>query len=62
MGHFRPEFVNRIDEFIVFDALRQDQIEKIVGLQAKRLAKRLVARKMSLQLTPAALEFLAEAS
>lgn len=60
MGHFRPEFVNRIDEFIVFDALRQDQISKIVGLQATRINKRLAGRKMSLQLSPAALQFLAE--
>ena len=57
-GNFRPEFVNRLDEFIVFEPLRQAQIERIVSLQAARVAQRLAAKKMGLQLTPGALRYL----
>jgi len=56
---FRPEFVNRIDEFIVFDPLSQKQIEAIVKLQVKRVAQRLEDRKMKLQLTHTAVSHLA---
>lgn len=34
-GHFRPEFINRVDEFIIFDPLSQDQIQAIVRLQVR---------------------------
>ncbi|HVC32150.1 MAG TPA: ATP-dependent chaperone ClpB [Chloroflexota bacterium] len=57
--HFRPELLNRIDEIIVFRPLGLEQIEKIVEIQLRSLRKRLVERKLELELTPAALEFLA---
>jgi ATP-dependent Clp protease ATP-binding subunit ClpB len=57
---FRPEFLNRIDEVIIFHSLQKRELQKIVELQVDRLRKRLGDRKMSLQLSPSALEFLAE--
>lgn len=57
---FRPEFLNRIDEVIIFHSLQKQELQKIVELQVDRLRKRLSDRKMSLQLSPSALEFLAE--
>jgi ATP-dependent Clp protease ATP-binding subunit ClpB len=58
-SHFRPEFINRIDEFIIFDPLEQDQIKSIVRLQAKRVAQRLEDKKMRLVLSEAAVDYLA---
>ena len=58
-GHFRPEFINRIDEFIIFDPLLLDQIKTIVKLQAKRVASRLAEKKIKLNLTESAVEYLA---
>ena len=58
--NFRPEFLNRIDEIIIFHGLRKDQLREIVKLQVARLAKRLEEQKMSLKLSEAALDFLAE--
>lgn len=57
-GHFRPEFVNRIDEFIVFQPLRRAQIAGIVRMQANRVAKRVAEKKVALTLTDAAIEYL----
>ena len=59
-AHFRPEFVNRVDEYIVFEPLRKQQIERIVRLQIDRVAGRLAGRKMSLKLTDGAIEHLAD--
>ena len=59
--HFRPEFLNRIDEIVVFDALGKDQLADIAELQLERLRSRLAERKLSLELTDAAKEVLAEA-
>ncbi len=59
-SHFRPEFVNRVDEFIVFHPLRSSQIERIVRLQVQRVANRLASRKVGLSLTDAAIGFLSE--
>ncbi|KAI3436059.1 hypothetical protein D9Q98_002118 [Chlorella vulgaris] len=56
---FRPEFVNRIDEFIVFQGLQRDQIKSIVLLQAKRVEKRLADKKMRMELADSAVEYLA---
>jgi ATP-dependent Clp protease ATP-binding subunit ClpC len=56
---FRPEFLNRIDEVIVFDALSRDQIHQIVDLLVADLQKRLVNRKLTLELTDAARDWLA---
>jgi len=57
---FRPEFLNRIDEVIIFHALQKDQLRYIVQLQTQRLEKRLAERKMSLKLSESAIAFLAE--
>ena len=58
---FRPEFLNRIDEIVEFKALSRDQIAEIVELQLERLRHRLAERNISLELTDAAKEALAEA-
>ena len=57
---FRPEFLNRIDEIIIFHALQKHQLRHIVQLQTKRLEQRLVDRKMPLKLSDSALDFLAD--
>jgi ATP-dependent Clp protease ATP-binding subunit ClpB len=57
---FRPEFLNRIDEIIIFHALQKSELRHIVQLQVKRLEQRLADRKMSLKLSESALDFLAE--
>jgi ATP-dependent Clp protease ATP-binding subunit ClpB len=58
---FRPEFLNRIDEIVEFEPLTRDQIGEIVELQLARLRARLAERGLSLELTDAAKEHLAEA-
>jgi ATP-dependent Clp protease ATP-binding subunit ClpB len=57
---FRPEFLNRIDEIIIFHSLDKSELREIVKLQVKRLAQRLGDRKMTLRLSDAALDFLSE--
>ncbi len=57
---FRPEFLNRIDEIIIFHALQKSQLRNIVKIQIKRLEKRLADRKMALKLSDEALDFLAD--
>ena len=59
--HFRPEFLNRIDEIVVFDALSRDQIAEIVDLQLERLRTRLAERRIELELTDEAKQALADA-
>ncbi|DBA72970.1 TPA: Chaperone protein ClpB3, chloroplastic [Trebouxia sp. C0005] len=59
-SHFRPEFINRIDEFTVFNPLNRADIKRIVRLQAKRVEERLTAKKMKMKLLEPAIEFLAE--
>jgi len=56
---FRPEFLNRVDEIIVFHPLGKDEIAGIVDIQIRLLQKRLADRKLSLILTPSAREYLA---
>ncbi|MDE6283427.1 MAG: ATP-dependent chaperone ClpB, partial [Muribaculaceae bacterium] len=56
----RPEFLNRIDETIMFTPLNEQEIEEIVGLQVKSVKKMLAANGITLEVTPAALHFLAE--
>jgi ATP-dependent Clp protease ATP-binding subunit ClpB len=58
---FRPEFLNRIDEIVVFEPLTREQLAEIVELQLERLRTRLSARGLELELTEAAKEHLAEA-
>ena len=60
-AHFRPEFLNRVDETVVFLPLRRDQISRIVELQMARLRKRLEDRKIKLNMTDAARIFISEA-
>lgn len=55
-GHFRPEFLNRVDEIILFKPLRAGEISKIVGLMLKDLERRLEERRIKLEITPEALE------
>jgi ATP-dependent Clp protease ATP-binding subunit ClpB len=57
---FRPEFLNRIDEIIIFHALVKSQLKQIVRLQVKRLEERLLEQKLSLRLSESALEFVAD--
>jgi ATP-dependent Clp protease ATP-binding subunit ClpB len=59
--HFRPEFLNRIDEVVVFEPLTREQLAEIVELQLERLRARLAERGLDLELTDAAKEHLAEA-
>ncbi|MGH2677182.1 MAG: ATP-dependent Clp protease ATP-binding subunit, partial [Actinomycetota bacterium] len=59
-ARFRPEFLNRLDEVIVFEPLDKAEISEIVGIQVEWLARRLAARKLQIELTPAAREYLAE--
>ena len=58
--HFRPEFLNRIDDVIVFHQLTKDQIIQIVDLMIKNLDDRLQAKDMGIELTPAAKDLLAQ--
>jgi ATP-dependent Clp protease ATP-binding subunit ClpB len=59
--HFRPEFINRIDEAVVFHPLGREQIRGIVEIQIANLRKRLESRNMQLVLSDAALDLLGEA-
>ncbi|MDT0304811.1 ATP-dependent chaperone ClpB [Streptomonospora wellingtoniae] len=56
---FKPEFLNRLDDLIVFEALSTDELTRIVDLQVDRLAARLGERRLELEVTPAAREWLA---
>jgi ATP-dependent Clp protease ATP-binding subunit ClpB len=56
---FKPEFLNRLDEIVVFDALGTEELTQIVDLQVAALARRLAARRLVLDVTPAAREWLA---
>ncbi|MGP9526646.1 ATP-dependent Clp protease ATP-binding subunit [Glutamicibacter sp. AOP5-A2-18] len=58
--HFRPEFLNRVDDTVVFPQLNQDEIEEIVDLFVGRLAKRLKEREMTIELTQGARSLLAQ--
>jgi ATP-dependent Clp protease ATP-binding subunit ClpB len=57
---FRPEFLNRVDEIVVFHPLARDQLRQIVDVQLERLRKRLEERKIELALSDAARDYLAE--
>ena len=59
-GHFRPEFLNRIDEIILFHRLKRSEMGAIVDIQMGRLAKLLMDRKITIELAPQAREWLAE--
>ncbi|MEV0145127.1 MULTISPECIES: ATP-dependent chaperone ClpB [unclassified Nonomuraea] len=57
-GAFKPEFLNRLDDVILFDALGSEELAQIVDLQVDRLARRLADRRLTLDVTPAAREWL----
>jgi ATP-dependent Clp protease ATP-binding subunit ClpB len=57
---FKPEFLNRLDEIVIFDALSKDDLAHIVGLQLGLLEKRLAARRIDIEVTDAARQWLAE--
>src|SRR2546425_3705048 len=55
---FRPEFINRIDEIVIFNPLGKEQLERIVGLLLRGVEQLLAERQITLELTPAAKELL----
>ncbi|RZU99129.1 ATP-dependent chaperone ClpB [Spiribacter vilamensis] len=59
--HFRPEFINRVDDVVVFHPLEREQIRRITEVQARYLSERLQDRDMTLELTDAALDVIGEA-
>ncbi len=59
-AHFRPEFLNRVDETIMFHSLGEEQIRGIVKVQIKLVAERLKAKKITLDVSEKAYQFLAE--
>ena len=59
--HFKPEFLNRVDDILIFHRLSKEQLKAIVTLQIRRLAKLLEERQLHLELTDAARDFLADA-
>jgi len=58
--HFKPEFLNRIDEIIIFDALTRDDIRQIVDLQLERVAKRLKEKEIAVKFGDSVKQMLAE--
>ena len=59
-GSFKPEFLNRLDEIVIFDALTEDELAHIVDLQLALLEKRLAARRIDIDVTDAARAWLAD--
>ena len=59
-SRFKPEFINRLDDVIIFDALSPEELVSIVDIQLGQLGKRLAQRRLELQVTPKAKEWLAE--
>src|SRR5690606_6635547 len=58
---FRPEFLNRIDEIVVFDRLTMDDLREIVGIQIEELRKRLAARRLDVAVDESAMEWIVAA-
>ncbi|HEY9645709.1 MAG TPA: ATP-dependent chaperone ClpB, partial [Chroococcidiopsis sp.] len=59
-SHFRPEFLNRVDDIILFHALSLTELRQIVGIQLQRIHRLLADQKIALELTPAAQNHIAE--
>jgi ATP-dependent Clp protease ATP-binding subunit ClpB len=59
-AHFKPEFLNRIDELVIFHSLGLEQIKEIVEIQVKKLEQRLLERRIQLKMTEKAKEWLAK--
>jgi ATP-dependent Clp protease ATP-binding subunit ClpB len=60
-NYFRPEFLNRVDETVVFHSLTREDLKRIVYIQLQRLRQRLEERNLEIELTPEAMEFLSNA-
>ena len=60
-AHFRPEFLNRLDETIIFHSLRREELRQIIALQVNRLRERLEDRKLDLEVSDAAADWLVSA-
>jgi ATP-dependent Clp protease ATP-binding subunit ClpB len=58
-GHFKPEFLNRLDDIVIFDSLSTEDLTKIVDIQVQALSARLAARRLTLEVSAAAREWLA---
>jgi ATP-dependent Clp protease ATP-binding subunit ClpB len=56
--HFRPEFLNRVDDLIIFHTLKREELRQIVGIQIKRIEKLLAEQKISLELTESAQDYI----
>ncbi len=59
-GHFRPEFLNRIDEIIIFDRLQAEDLKQIIRIQLERVSKRLAARGLKMELSDEAAALVAQ--
>jgi len=59
-AQFRPEFLNRVDEIVIFESLRREDIQKIIDVQLARIRKMLEEKRLSLELTESALRLLAD--
>lgn len=60
-SHFRPEFVNRVDDVIIFHTLTRDELRKIVGIQLKRIERLLAEQKITLEMSEQAQDYLTDA-
>jgi len=60
-AHFRPEFINRVDDIVVFHALQQDQVRAIANIQIEILRQRLAQQELNLQISDEALDLIAQA-
>jgi ATP-dependent Clp protease ATP-binding subunit ClpB len=58
-GHFRPEFLNRVDDIIVYHALDREQVQRVAEIQLSYLKRRLADKRIAVEFTPAAMEHLA---
>ena len=58
--YFRPEFLNRVDDIIIFDILSEDAIKKIVNIQVEQVVKRLAEKEINLNISPQVFEYLAK--
>ncbi|NEP63868.1 MAG: AAA domain-containing protein, partial [Symploca sp. SIO2G7] len=59
-GHFRPEFLNRVDDLVIFHPLSKDELRSIVAIQLKRLYKLLAEQKISLHISESAIDYVAD--
>jgi ATP-dependent Clp protease ATP-binding subunit ClpB len=59
-AHFKPEFLNRVDDVIIYHQLRREQIRSIADIQLQRVARLLAEKRLELELTPAAKDLIAE--